>query len=101
MFFVYLLLSKKDNKFYIGFTADLENRIKFHNHGCVESTKNRRPLELIYFEAYKDKRDAQGREEFLKSGSGHRYIHKQLKHFLEDNTHKNRGVEQLGSSSGS
>ena len=37
---------------------------------------------LIYFEGYLVKEDALGREKFLKSGSGYKYLHKQLKHYL-------------------
>ncbi len=97
MFFVYVLLSKKDNKYYIGFTADIKQRIASHHKGSVRSTKHRRPLELIYYEAYTNKCDAENREKFLKSGSGHRYLKKQLKNFLK----QYRGVEQSGSSLGS
>ena len=98
MYFVYVLLSDKDRQFYTGFTTNLKQRIEDHKKGRVESTKNRRPLMLIYFEAYIEKTDASKREVFLKSGSGKRYINKQLNCFL---TKYNRGVEQPGSSSGS
>ena len=83
MHFVYVLLSGKDQKYYIGYTDNIENRVKKHNSGSVRSTKNRRPLDLIYYEAYIDRRDASGREKFLKSGSGHRFLKKQLKYFLD------------------
>lgn len=88
MHYVYVLLSEKDKNLYIGLTQDVNNRCSEHKKGSVISTKNRRPLELIYYEAYVEKLDAFGREKFLKSGSGHRYIKKQLKHFFEkkDNT---------------
>lgn len=49
-FYVYVLLSMKDNLMYTGYTADLRSRMKYHNDGLVTSTKNRRPLQLIYFE---------------------------------------------------
>jgi len=97
MFFVYVLYSSLDKKLYIGFTDDINIRIKAHNRGDVDATRYRRPLGLIYYEAYLDKRDAQGRERFLKSGSGHRFLRKQLKNFFD----KFRGVEQPGSSQGS
>ncbi|MEW6076096.1 MAG: GIY-YIG nuclease family protein [Candidatus Omnitrophota bacterium] len=97
MFFVYVLRSKFDKKLYIGSTGLLEERVAAHNGGNVESTKNRRPLELIYYEAYLDKHDAEGREKFLKSGSGHRFLKKQLINFFDSI----RGVEQPGSSLGS
>lgn len=78
----------KDNRFYTGFTTNLEKRLASHNEGNNTSTKNRRPLKLIYFEGYLNKMDALGREKFLKSGSGHRFIKKQLRHYL--------GQEQSG-----
>ncbi len=84
MFYVYILLSLKDLKFYTGYTTNLKNRLKYHSEGLVESTKNRRPLKLIYYEMYLNKDDATGRELFLKSGSGKKYINKQLKHYLKN-----------------
>ena len=83
MCFVYVLLSRKDQRFYIGFTENVLERFGNHNSGSVESTKYRRPLELIYYEGYCDKMDAQGREIFLKSGSGHRFLEKQLRNYLK------------------
>ena len=83
MFYVYILHSLKDNKFYTGYTADLKRRVKEHFWGLEQSTKYRLPLKLIYYKAYLSKRDAEGRELFLKSGSGKRYLKKQLIHYLE------------------
>ncbi len=84
MFFVYVLKSKFDNKLYIGFTNCVQERFKEHNSGKVESTKKRRPFDLVYYEAYIDKRDAEGREKFLKCGSGHKFLNRQLKYYFED-----------------
>jgi putative endonuclease len=66
MFYVYLLEGKKDNNLYIGFTNNIQQRIKQHNNGSVPSTKSRRPLELVYFEGYKSEKDARHREQNLK-----------------------------------
>ena len=97
--FVYVLLSDKDKKWYVGRTNRTpEERLKEHNSGGSDSTRPRRPFRLIYSEMYLDVRDAVGRELFLKGGSGHRYLKKQLKNYLQDSY---RGVEQPGSSSGS
>lgn len=76
MFFVYVLLSEKDKNLYIGFSENVARRFQEHNNGEVDATKHRRPLALIYYEAYIEKDDAVGRERFLKSGSGHRYLRK-------------------------
>lgn len=81
-YFVYVLLSKKDNNFYVGYTEDLKKRLVDHNKGNVRSTKNRRPLELIYFEGCKNLDDALHRERYLKTTYGKRYIRNRLKNDL-------------------
>ena len=66
MFYLYILKSKKDGELYIGSTKDLKKRLFLHNSGKVYSTKFRKPLELIYYEAYKAEEDARKREHNLK-----------------------------------
>lgn len=66
MFFVYILKSRKDDKLYIGYTNDLRKRIKEHNLGLVESTKLRKSLYLVYYEAYARREDATKRKHNLK-----------------------------------
>jgi len=66
MNYLYILKSLKDNNFYIRSTTDLKRRFQEHTKGLVVSTKNRRPLELIYYEAYKSEKDARNREKNLK-----------------------------------
>lgn len=78
MFYIYILKSKIDNKFYTGFTGNLRQRFKDHKNGNVESTKNRRPLELIYYEAYNEKELALKREKFLKTTKGKIQLRKQI-----------------------
>ena len=48
MFYLYVLLSDVDRQFYTGATSDLKSRLKQDNEGKVQSTKNRRPLQLLY-----------------------------------------------------
>jgi len=83
MFYTYVLLSEKDEKFYVGFTKDLRERLEKHKTGIVKSTANRRPLKLIYYEACLDERDAIKREKYLKSGFGRRFLRNRLESFLE------------------
>ena len=82
MYYSYVLQSEKDNGFYIGFTKDLKLRFEKHEKGLVESTKNRRPLKLIYYEACLSQRDATKREKYLKTYNGKRFIHNRLKSYL-------------------
>jgi len=79
MFYTYVLLSKKDNNFYVGYTDDLNNRLKQHKSGKVKSTAFRLPISLIYYEACLNKFDAIKRERYLKTGMGRRYIRNRLK----------------------
>lgn len=79
MFYVYILKSKKDNKAYIGSTNDLRSRVKLHNNGKILSTRLRRPLSLIYYEAYLAESDARRREQRLKNfGQGITNIYKRI-----------------------
>ncbi len=70
MFYVYILKSRKDEKLYIGYTSDLKRRVSEHNEGQNISTKPRRPLDLLYYEAYMSQADAKKREFNLKNSAG-------------------------------
>jgi putative endonuclease len=74
MNYTYVLKSLKDGKLYIGWTNNLKKRFESHFLGKVISTKNRRPLELIYYEACLDKEKAIKREKFFKTGFGRRFL---------------------------
>ena len=82
MFYVYVLQSGLDDGLYIGFTGDLRRRLKEHQEGKSFATSYRGPWRLIYYEAYLEEGDALGREEYLKSGGGRRFLKKQLRHHL-------------------
>ena len=84
MFYVYLLHSTKDNGFYIGYSTDLKTRLSEHTRGASFATKSRGPWKLIYYEAYTERQDAEGRERFLKSGAGRRFLRVQLRHYLKN-----------------
>jgi putative endonuclease len=82
MFYVYVLQSESDDGLYIGFSTDLRRRIKEHKEGKAFATSFRGPWRLIYYEAYVEEEDALGREQYLKSGSGRRFLKNQLRHYL-------------------
>jgi len=80
--FVYVLFSRKDREFYIGLTSNLKGRLGSHRRGEVASTRFRRPLTLLHYEAFINSEDARAREQFLKSGAGHRQLKAKLKRTL-------------------
>jgi putative endonuclease len=85
MYYVYILISRKDKKLYIGFSDDLKARIKKHNEGKVQSTKYRRPLVLVYYEAYKCKKDALNREKQIKHfGKAYSQLKRKIKKSIEE-----------------
>jgi putative endonuclease len=77
-YYTYVLKSKMDGKLYIGYTEDLKHRVEQHNKGEVESTKNRIPFELIYFEACLSKDGAIKREKYFKTGFGRRFLKERI-----------------------
>ena len=82
MYYIYVLQSLKDRQFYVGYTYNLKNRFKEHNNGRVLSTKHRRPLKLVYYEACLNQQDAAKREKYLKTAWGKRYIKNRLQNYL-------------------
>ena len=84
MFYVYVLRSERDSGLYIGYSANLRKRIREHREGLSFATSFRGPWQLIYYEAYSNQADALGREKYLKSGSGRRFLKAQLKHYLAE-----------------
>ena len=93
MSYVYLLHSAKDKGFYIGFSTDLKRRLSEHTRGASFATKSRGPWKLIYYEAYTEREDAKGREKFLKSGAGRRFLRTQLRHYLRVKGFASRGSD--------
>lgn len=56
-----------DHTLYTGWTNNLEKRIRAHNEGKgAKYTKTRRPVRLVYFEAYSTKEEAMSREYHIK-----------------------------------
>ena len=74
MFYIYVLLSKNDQKIYTGYTKDLKARIKEHESDSVYTTKRMGEFELIYYEAFKSNQDATRREKYLKTTKGKRTL---------------------------
>lgn len=74
MFYVYVLKSLIKDRYYTGQTNDLEKRLSKHNNGKVYSTKNLKPLKLVYFEKLESRLESVKREKYLKSATGRKYL---------------------------
>lgn len=72
MYYVYIIKSIKDNKFYTGITDNIDRRIEEHNRGkySTPSTLNRGPFHLIHVEIVVNRQEARLLEKYFKSGSG-------------------------------
>lgn len=82
MFYNYVLESKKNKNLYVGYTNNLRKRLKEHNQGLVFSTKPHRPWKLIYYEACSNKKDAERRENYLKTSQGQRLLKRRIKEYF-------------------
>lgn len=80
--YVYVLQSKKKGNLYIGYTRDLKKRLREHNRKLSFSTKPYIPWRLIHYEAYLNEKDAQRREEYLKTSQGTRLLKRMLKEYF-------------------
>lgn len=78
MYYVYILKCKEG--YYQGCTGNLKDRIARHRNGYVPATRNRRPLELENYFAFKDKYIAFNFEKYIKSGSGRAFL---KRHFMK------------------
>ena len=87
-YYVYVLISDKDGKLYVGFTQNLSLRFEQHQKGQVTSTKYRTPFRLIYFEGCICKEDAVKREKYLKTHYGKMFLGNRLKSYFNINDQK-------------
>ena len=83
-YYVDVLESLTDGDWYTGYSEDVRKRLDEHNSGKNNSTKNRRPFKLIYFEGGLNQNDALAREKYLKSGMGKRYLRNRLKNYINN-----------------
>ncbi|MDP3934817.1 MAG: GIY-YIG nuclease family protein [Candidatus Giovannonibacteria bacterium] len=84
MFYVYYLNSKKyKDQYYVGYTENLKVRIEQHNKGLSASTRPYIPWELIFYEAYKSRKDAKRREMYFKTTKGRKILKLMLRDSLK------------------
>jgi predicted GIY-YIG superfamily endonuclease len=78
MFYTYILRNYSTERYYIGYTPDLKNRIKVHLLGQVKSTKSNLNYKLEWYCAFKSRTQAISFEKYLKSGSGIAFMKKRF-----------------------
>ena len=82
MYYFYVLKFKKSGKLYKGYTADLKRRIAEHHSGQSSFTSRNGEFELIFYEAYLNKKDAMEAERYFKTGHGREVLKEKLKNTL-------------------
>ena len=78
MYYTYILRNHETNRYYIGYTPDLKNRIAKHSSGKVQSTKSNQNYELEWYCAFKTREQALMFEKYLKTGSGIAFMKKRF-----------------------
>lgn len=77
MYYVYFL-KMNDGGYYVGYSNELQTRVKNHQKGRVATTKNNRPIKLVWYCAFLSKKLAINFEKYLKSSSGFAFRNKRL-----------------------
>lgn len=78
MYYVYILESKLDSSHYVGMTKNLKRRLQEHNSGNSKYCSSKKPYEIIWYGAFRDKTKALDFEKYLKQGSGFAFRNKRL-----------------------
>jgi len=66
MFWIYILQSEKNGRYYIGSTNNIERRLSEHNSGKTRSLKFIRPLKLVFKKPYESESEVKLMERKLK-----------------------------------
>ncbi len=78
MFYVYVLQSERNARYYIGCTHDITQRLEQHNSGMTRSTRSLRPWKLVYTEECESLPIARKREAEIKSWKNRVYMEQKL-----------------------
>jgi putative endonuclease len=73
-YFVYILKSLKNDRYYVGYTNNIEKRLIQHNNGKTTGNKYWGPFELTYKEEYDNPTKARKREYYIKRQKSKRFI---------------------------
>lgn len=83
MYYFYVLRFITNGKFYYGYTENLKKRIIEHKSKHSSFTSKNGAFDLIFYEAFLNKKDAQDAERYFKSGHGREVLKTKLKNYLE------------------
>ncbi len=84
MFYTYILYSQSKDKYYVGYTHDLDLRLKRHNSGWSKSTKSGIPWKLVYYEEFATKSNAMKREYEIKHKKSRKFIYSKKEGLLRN-----------------
>jgi putative endonuclease len=73
-YYVYILYSPSRDRYYTGYTSDIQSRLEKHNAGATPSTRPGIPWEMVYTETFRIKHDAIVREREIKEKKSRSYI---------------------------
>jgi putative endonuclease len=76
MYYIYILYSLKNDRYYIGQCEDIDKRLQRHNKGGIPSTRPFKPWELVYTETFGTRNEAMAREKEIKGKKSRKYIEK-------------------------
>ncbi len=77
MYYIYILYSKTIDKYYIGSTSNVENRLAFHNSARNKIwSKRGQPWENVFEQEFESKKQALKAEGFIKNQKSRKFIQK-------------------------
>jgi putative endonuclease len=73
-FFVYILFSQKINRYYVGYTSDLDKRLQEHNSGISTFTAKASDWKIMFTQQFNSREEAHKRELEIKNKKSRKYI---------------------------
>ena len=84
MFYVYILQSVLNGRFYVGHSDEIGRRLREHNAGECRYTRRWRPWELVYSEEFQTRSEAMRREREIKKRKSRKYILRLIDRFAAE-----------------
>ncbi|MCH8475519.1 MAG: GIY-YIG nuclease family protein [Opitutales bacterium] len=79
MYFTYILKSSSNNRYYIGYSSDLDERLQKHNAGYSKATKSGVPWNIVWSHSFDSKSDAIKLEKWLKKMKSAEFLDKVIR----------------------